>query len=244
MNNTEKAVIDEEITIPDTPIKVWYSTEFPGSTLNLAAHIEPPDGYTDIPPIDGTIYQMFNTVLQEWEEDPEREDRANIEAEIMRIKSAITERDYRALKAFKLGVQLDDLYPGETDWYKTQITRLNELEEIQEDRPSLNDANENKPDDEECIIAGELPVPDGYVVQDDKLISITIIEQQATAELNRRLGDLNSEESKARAEIDEDYAAERKSVLLALLAVKQQPDWPLDIDWPEMGADSMSTSDK
>jgi hypothetical protein len=35
------------------------------------------------------------------------------------------------------------------------------------------------------------------------------------------------------AEIDEDYAAERRAQLAALLAVKQQPGWPVTVDWPE-----------
>jgi hypothetical protein len=52
-------------------------------------------------------------------------------------------------------------------------------------------------------------------------------------ELGRRLAELNTEEAKAMAEIDGDYAAERKAKLLALLAVKQQPGWPLNVEWPE-----------
>jgi hypothetical protein len=40
-----------------------------------------------------------------------------------------------------------------------------------------------------------------------------------------------SEESKARAELDEDYALERKAKLTSLLAVKQQPGWPFEVEW-------------
>ncbi|MDR2701698.1 MAG: hypothetical protein LBB72_04640 [Spirochaetaceae bacterium] len=87
--------------------------------------------------------------------------------------------------------------------------------------------------DEERIIAGELPVPEGYMVQDGTLVNIAAYEQEATAELNRRLAELNSEEAKARAEIDAEYAAERKAKLAALLAVKQQPGWPVTVEWPE-----------
>jgi hypothetical protein len=37
-------------------------------------------------------------------------------AEIERIKAEIASRDYRALKAQRLHADLDELYPGETDW--------------------------------------------------------------------------------------------------------------------------------
>jgi hypothetical protein len=55
------------------------------------------------------------------------------ESEMVRIKTEIASRDYRALKAQKLGVKIDSLYPGETDWYKAQLERLSELEEIIEE---------------------------------------------------------------------------------------------------------------
>ena len=58
-------------------------------------------------------------------------------------------------------------------------------------------------------------------------------EPAAAAELIRRLTELNSEESQARAEIDAVYAASRKSRITALLAVKKQKSWPVTIVWPE-----------
>jgi len=87
--------------------------------------------------------------------------------------------------------------------------------------------------DEERIIAGELPAPDGFIVQDGQLVNVAMHEQQAQAELNRRLAELNSEEAKARAELDDEYAAERKAKLAALLAVKAQDGWPVTVEWPE-----------
>jgi len=87
--------------------------------------------------------------------------------------------------------------------------------------------------DEERIIAGELPVPEGYVVQDGELVNVAIYEQQATVELGRRLAELNNEEARALAELDEEYAAKRKVKLAALLAVKTQSGWPVDVVWPE-----------
>jgi len=87
--------------------------------------------------------------------------------------------------------------------------------------------------DIERIIAGGLPVPEGYVLKDGQLVNVAMYEQHAMEELNRRLAELNSEEAKAQAEIDEDYAAERKAKLTALLAVKAQDGWPVAVEWPE-----------
>lgn len=52
------------------------------------------------------------------------------------------------------------------------------------------------------------------------------------SELNRRLAALQTPEALARAEINEEYAAERKAKLTALLAVKEQEGWPVTAEWP------------
>jgi len=87
--------------------------------------------------------------------------------------------------------------------------------------------------DEEQIIAGEMPPPEGCVVRDGIIVNVAALELQVTAELNRRLAELNSEVSRARAEVDEEYAAKRRADIIALLAVKEQPEWPFEIEWPE-----------
>jgi hypothetical protein len=51
-------------------------------------------------------------------------------AEMEAIRSEIAKRDYRALKAQKLGKSIDELYAGETVWYKEQLARMEELEAI------------------------------------------------------------------------------------------------------------------
>jgi hypothetical protein len=87
--------------------------------------------------------------------------------------------------------------------------------------------------DIERVLRGELPVPDGFILLDGKLVNVQEKEREAQEELNRRIAALNTEEAKAMAELDGDYAAERKAKLLALLAVKQQPGWPLAVKWPD-----------
>jgi hypothetical protein len=67
---------------------------------------------------DGTPY------LDDPPSSPEDAARNRIEE----LKAEIAARDYRALKAFKLGKPLDELYPGETAWYENTIAEIIELE--------------------------------------------------------------------------------------------------------------------
>jgi hypothetical protein len=104
--------------------------------------------------------------------------------------------------------------------------------------------------DEEKIIAGSIPPPAGMKVEEGAIIPQTLEDKkaagvlaetdylalktaQAQAELNGRLAVLSTEEAKAMAEVDQEYAAQRKAKIAALLAVKQQPGWPLNVAWPE-----------
>lgn len=50
------------------------------------------------------------------------------QTELVELKAEIASRDYRALKAMKLGVKLDDIYPGESSWYQAKLDRIHELE--------------------------------------------------------------------------------------------------------------------
>jgi hypothetical protein len=73
-----------------------------------------------------------------WQEDgtpylddpPEPTATEQARAEIARIKVEIAARDYRALKAIKLGEDIDVLYPGESEWYKAQLTKIAALESV------------------------------------------------------------------------------------------------------------------
>ena len=103
---------------------------------------------------------------------------------------------------------------------------------------------------EERVIAGlDEPQP-GYKVKDNEIVPMPLGEQLETGqitqeeyeqylttenenELQRRISDLQTPEALAQAEVDEEYAAERKAMLKSLLAVKKQPGWPLAVEWPE-----------
>jgi hypothetical protein len=87
--------------------------------------------------------------------------------------------------------------------------------------------------DEDRILRGDMDPPDGCAVIGGQIVNVAQKEREAEAELNRRLAALNTEQAKARAEIDEAYAAARKTKIAALLAVKTQEGWPLSVAWPE-----------
>jgi hypothetical protein len=62
----------------------------------------------------------------------DNEELGTYQNEICQIRAEITARDYRALKAMKLGVELDDLYSGESAWYHEKLDRIREFEDLLE----------------------------------------------------------------------------------------------------------------
>ena len=101
---------------------------------------------------------------------------------------------------------------------------------------------------EERILEGLDNPQQGYKVENGKIIQMTLFErldagqisqteynQQMTVinsnELNNRLSEWQTPESLALADLSEEYAEERKANMKALLAVKNQPGWPVDVEW-------------
>jgi hypothetical protein len=102
---------------------------------------------------------------------------------------------------------------------------------------------------EERVIAGlDAPQP-GTKVKNGEIVPTPLAEQleagqitreeyesrianENSAELQRRLGELLTPEALAQAELDAEYAAERKAKLAALLEVKKQIGWPVTAEWP------------
>jgi hypothetical protein len=52
-----------------------------------------------------------------------------LQRKIAELKEEIVDRDYRIIKAFRLGKTLEELYPGETVWYEGQVAKINALEQ-------------------------------------------------------------------------------------------------------------------
>jgi hypothetical protein len=54
----------------------------------------------------------------------------SLDSERSRILDEIAGSDYKVIKAMRLGKELEELYPGITDWYNERIERLNEIEAL------------------------------------------------------------------------------------------------------------------
>ena len=144
-----------------------------------------------------------------------------------------------------------------TDFYTVDWKRKTDAELVEEDLVAvpaglkLDEEGASQPmTAEERVIAGlDRPEP-GFKVEGGKIAAMSwhekaeaglvsreeyaaIMAGEAETELNRRLALLGTEEAKAMAEIDGEYAARRREKLLTLLAVKKQPGWPLAVVWPE-----------
>ena len=103
---------------------------------------------------------------------------------------------------------------------------------------------------DERVLAGIDEPPHGYKVKGGKVVQMTPVEMieaglltqeeyssrlegENIAELQRRLAELQTPDILAMAEIDDDFATQRREQLKALLGVKQQAGWPLEVCWPD-----------
>ena len=137
------------------------------------------------------------------------------------------------------------------DWKRKPVLQLIDESLIPMPEGYVQEGDELRPmTREERILAGlDEPQP-GYKVENGEIVPMTIEERleagQLTqeeyerrisannfAELQRRFAELQTPEALAQAEVDENYAAERRAKLAALLAVKQQPGWPVSVEWGE-----------
>ena len=104
---------------------------------------------------------------------------------------------------------------------------------------------------EERVITGLDDPRPGYKIDGGKIVPMSMAEQveagqitreeydkwvsaENTAELQHLLGELQTPEALAQAELDEEYAADRKRRLADLLAVQRQKGWPVAVKWPEL----------
>jgi hypothetical protein len=85
--------------------------------------------------------------------------------------------------------------------------------------------------EEERILAGELPLPEGYSIVEGKLFNNEQQANEVRRMVRETLAGLTAPEAIAKAELDEKYAAERKEKMRLLLAVEQQEGFPHDVDW-------------
>jgi c-di-AMP phosphodiesterase-like protein len=65
------------------------------------------------------------------------------------LKKEIGSKDYQVIKAARMGISIDDLYPGHTAWYQQKMDQLFQLEEIEKQKIEAEEALNKKEDENE-----------------------------------------------------------------------------------------------
>ena len=153
-------------------------------------------------------------------------------------------------------VQVSTLEPVEfyeKNWVRKPDTQLIDEKRLKMPKGYVREGKElRKLDKNERILIGLDPPPKGFKV--DKKLNDTVemtakemldsgqitkeefekrVKAENEAELQRRLATFQIPEVMAQAEVDEEYAAERKEKIKSILAVKKQKGWPLEAKWPK-----------
>jgi len=89
--------------------------------------------------INSKVIKWHNDGTPYFNELPEPTIAEKAQIEIDYIKAEIEAQNYCALKAMKLGVDINELYLGEAEWYKTQITRIGKLEALITIAPTIKE---------------------------------------------------------------------------------------------------------
>jgi len=150
---------------------------------------------------------------------------------------------------------LGNVVPGKpVEWYTPEWERRPNAELVRAGVIGLPvghvlDGDDLRPMTEVELHEAGIKVREGMKVVDGEFVAMTPKEQlaagqithgqyselaarEAESELQTQLAALMSPEAMARAELDEVYALERRERLKALLAVRDQPGWPLEARWP------------
>jgi hypothetical protein len=48
-----------------------------------------------------------------------------LEIRLKEAEAELAARDYRVTKAVRLGTTVEEIYPGETEWYEVQVAKIN-----------------------------------------------------------------------------------------------------------------------
>ena len=125
------------LPIPAKDLGKWYNTKN-REVITITEKSDPVDKelFTKEIPPESSPFIIWDKTKGKWEIDKEAKAQAEKEEkmgqkseEVAIILAEISSRDYRALKAIKLGKDVEELYPGERAWYKAKIEELHEIEE-------------------------------------------------------------------------------------------------------------------
>ena len=128
------------------------------------------------------------------------------------------------------------------DWIKLQVTdnsrtfnyilRESDTAPMAKRLSAMLDKNTVQEDNTTLILSGQKPLPEGYTIIGNQIVNDQLQERQAKEAVRRQLASMQTPENLARAEIDAEYAAERKETMRELLEVETQEGFPHEIEWP------------
>jgi chromosome segregation ATPase len=85
-------------------------------------------------PLENEQFQKFDG--KKWVVDKAKKEKAEKEKELNELQgkigsleSEISSRDWRVIKAQRLNKDVDELYPGESEWYEDTVVKINKLRE-------------------------------------------------------------------------------------------------------------------
>jgi hypothetical protein len=107
----------------------WYHTERTGETkLVYQLDEDPGNEWTRKAPLENEPHQKWDEASGSWVVDTKKKETADLESKIGALKSEISSRDWKVIKAQRLERPVDDLYPGETAWYNQTVEKINDYE--------------------------------------------------------------------------------------------------------------------
>jgi hypothetical protein len=115
----------------------WYSKTDAGESKDIYGLDEiAGEDWTREAPLSDEPYQKWDEASGSWVVDTKKKEIADLQNKIGALKSEISSRDWKIIKAQRLGKTVDDLYPGETEWYNLTVETINgfesQLDELQE----------------------------------------------------------------------------------------------------------------
>jgi hypothetical protein len=107
----------------------WFSKSAAGETKQVyGLDEEPGEGWTREAPAENEPYQKWDEASGSWTVDAGKKERAELESALGALRSEIGSRDWKIIKAQRLGTTVEEVYPGETEWYIAAVNQINDLE--------------------------------------------------------------------------------------------------------------------
>jgi hypothetical protein len=108
-------------------LTLWFNKENSKDVKVSTDPHESFDGFTQVrPPKEPNVVYQFNG--KAWVKDEAQTEAFLKGIAYLGLLRELRSRDYRVIKAIRLGKTVEKLYPGETRWYEDTIARIKLLE--------------------------------------------------------------------------------------------------------------------